>query len=106
MQEIFRDETKYELINTNISKDIISKITKSCKIHNKIFTKKGLPRYYPKTSRLYELPKIYMSVEIKIAVETQISEFPEIPNPSEIKFKPIVAASLLPTKKLSKLTDI
>ena len=60
----------------------------------------------PITSNFYGLPKIHKSKQIKNAVETQKFEYIGIPNPSDLKFKPIVPSQSCPTNKLSKLIDI
>ena len=68
IQEILRDETNNEIIYTNISNDIISKITKFCKIQNKTLTKKEKDfktNYIPKTSHFNGLPKIHKSEDKK-----------------------------------------
>ena len=46
-----------------------------------------------------------MSRKIKIAVETQKSEYREIPDPSDLKFTPMVAGSSY-QNRLSKLKDL
>ena len=89
IQEILKDETNYKLIDTNIDNNI-SKITKFCKIHNKSLTKKEkdfLKNYISITSNFHRLPKIHKSKQIKNAGETWKSEYIEIPNPSDLKFK-------------------
>ena len=96
IQEILKDETNYKLIDTNIDNDIISKITKFCKIH-KSQTKSEkdfLTNYVSITSNFYGLPKIHKSKQIKNDIETQKSECIEISNPSDLKFRPIVAGLL------------
>ena len=40
------------------------------------------------------------------STETQKSEYIEIPNSSDLKFRPIVAGSSSPINRLSKLIDI
>ena len=55
----------------------------------------------PKTSNFYGLSKIYKSEEIKIAIEIQKSEYTEIPDLSDFKFRPIVAGPSQPTKNSS-----
>ena len=40
IQEILENKTYYKLIDTNVDNNIISKITKFCKMHNKSLTKK------------------------------------------------------------------
>ena len=109
IQEILEDKTYYKLINTNVDSNIISKITKFCKIHNKLRTKKEkdfLTNYISITSNFYGLPRIHKSKLIKNAIETPKSEYTEIPNPSDLKFRPIVAGPSFPTSRLSKLIDI
>ena len=109
IQEISKDETNYKLIDTNMDNNAISKIIKFCKIHNKPPTKKEkdfLTNYTPITSNFYELPKIHKSKQIKNAVVTQKSEYIEIPNPNDLKFRPIAAGPSFPTSRLSKLIDI
>ena len=62
IQEILKDEANYKLIDTNIDNNIISKIIKFCKIHNKSLTKKEkdfLTNYISITSNFYGLPKIH-----------------------------------------------
>ena len=75
---------------------------------NKSLTKKekDLTNHNSKTSNFDALPKIHKSKQIKNAVETQKSEYTEIPNPSDLKSRPIVADLSCPTSSLSKLTDI
>ena len=43
---------------------------------------------------------------MKIAVETQKFQYIEIPNPSDLKFRPIVAGPSGPTNRFSKLINI
>ena len=67
-QVILKDETNYKLIDTNIDNNIISKITKFCKIYNKSLTKKEkdfLTNYISITSNFYGLPKVHKSKLIK-----------------------------------------
>ena len=47
-----------------------------------------------------------MSKDIKIVAETQESEYVEIPDPNDLKFKPIVAGPPCSTNRLRKLIDI
>ena len=47
-----------------------------------------------------------MSEEIKIVVETQKSEYAEIPDTNNLKFRPIVSGLSYPIKRLGKLIDI
>ena len=78
-------------------------------MQNKSLIKKEkdfLTNHISKTSNFYGLPKIYKSKQIKNVIETQKSEYIEIPNSSDLKFKPIVAGPSCPTSRLSKLIDI
>ena len=109
IQEILKDETTYKLTDINVDNIIMSKIIKFCKIHNELQTKKRkrlLTNYIPKTRNFYGLPKIHKSKQIKRAVETQKSEYIEIPNPSYLKFRSIVSGPSGPTNRLSKLIEI
>ena len=47
-----------------------------------------------------------MMKQIKNAVETQKFEYIEIPNPIDLKFGPVVAAPLYPTRRLCKTIGI
>ena len=107
IQEKLENKTYYKLIDTNIDNNIISKTTKFCKMHNKSLTKKEkefLTNHISKTSNFYGLPKIHKSKQIKNAVEIQ--KYTEILNPSDLKFRPIVAGPSCPTSRPSKLIDI
>ena len=109
IQEILEDKTYYKLIDTNVDNNIISKITKFCKLHNKSLTKKEkdfLTNHIFITSNFDGLPKIHKSKQIKNAKETQKSKYIEIPNPSDLKFRPIVAGLSCLTSRLSKLIDV
>ena len=91
-----KDETNHKLIDRNIDNNMISKITKFNKIHNKSLTKKE--KYYISiTSNFYGLPKIHMSKQIKNTVEIQKSDYIEIPNPNDNKFKTPYQKKLIPT---------
>ena len=57
-------------------------------------------------SNFYGPPKIHKSKQIKNAIETQKSKCIEIPNPSDLKFRPIIAGPSGPTSRLNKLIDI
>ena len=66
--------SNHRLINTNMDNDIILKITKFCRMHNEILTKKQKhfqANYIQKTRSFYVLPKIHKSEEMKITVKAQ-----------------------------------
>ena len=78
-------------------------------MHNKSQIKREkdfLTNYISTTTNFYRLSKIHKSKQIKNAIETQKSEYIEIPNPSDLKFRPIVSGQSCPTSRLSKLIDI
>ena len=73
IQDILENKTYYKLIYTNVDKNIISKITQFCKIHNKSQTKKEkdfLTNHISIPINFYELSKIHKSKQIKNAVES------------------------------------
>ena len=109
IQEILEDKTYYKLINTNVDSNMISKITKFCKIHNKSRTKREkdfLTNHISITRNFYGLPRIHKSKLIKNPIETPKFEYIVIPNPGDLKFRPTVAGPSFPTSRLSELIDI
>ena len=71
------DKTYYKLIDTNVGNNIISKITKFCKMHHKSQTKKekDLTNHISITSNFYGQPKIHKSKQMKNTWETQKLEY-------------------------------
>ena len=108
IQEMLNNPTNFERLNENIDKEIISKIKKLCKKYEDKLTKKEkdyLETFESKTSNFYGLPKIHKSDEIKKVIQTQNSGYVEVPNPEDLKFRPIIAGPESPTNRLSNLTD-
>lgn len=106
---MLNDKSNYKPIDANMDKKIISQINKFCAKYDDKLTKKEkdyLINFNSKTSNFYGLPKIHKSKEIKYAIETQKAEYIEIPNPKDLKFRPIIAGPACPTNRLSNLTDI
>ena len=109
IQEMLSDENSYKLVEKNFDTETMLKIKKLCTKYEKNLTKKEtdfLTDFDPKTSNFYGLPKIHKSEEIKNAIETQRSEYIEILNPKDLKFRPIIAGPVCPTHRLSRLADI
>ena len=57
-------------------------------------------------SNFYGLPKIHKSVTIIQAIEEQNTEFVNIGEVEDLKFRPIIAGPACPTHRLSNLIDI
>ena len=64
---------------------------------------KELSYYIQKTGNCHGLTKIRKSKKIKIELETQKSEYAEISNTRDLKFRPIVAAPSCLTYRLRKV---
>ena len=62
--------------------------------------------YISITNNFYTLPKIHTSKQIKKNVQTENFEYIEIPNPINVKFRPIAAGLSRPSSRLSKLINI
>ena len=76
-------------------------------MHNKSITLKNfITNYISITCNFYGQPKTHKSKQIKSAVETQKSEYIEIPKPSDLKFRPIVEGPSCMTIRLCKLIGI
>ena len=70
---------------------------------NHFLKQKEFVNYIPITRNIYGQREIHKSKQIKNAVETQKSEYIEIPNLNDLKFRPIITSPFCPTKRLSKL---
>lgn len=105
---MLNDNKFYEQIPENIDRQIIKDIRKLVEDYSDITKKEKdyLIDFECKTSQLYGLPKIHKSQQILSAIEEQNSEYIEIKNPSDLKFRPIVAGPACPTHRLSNLIDI
>lgn len=55
---------------------------------------------------LYGLPKIHKSKELKDGMEKINSSYIKLPQPGDLKLRPIVAGPSCPTQRLSNLIDI
>ena len=109
IQEMLNDQNNYKQIDENNDTNIISKIKTLCQRYDNILTKheiEYLTKFDVKTSNYYGLPKIHKSKLIKEAICEQNSEYIEILNPDDLKFRPIIAGPACPTHRLSNLVDI
>jgi hypothetical protein len=64
-----------------------------------------LVKFDVKSSQFYGLPKIHKSEVIKTAIKQQNSICVKITNPSDLKFRPIVAGPACPTHRTSDILD-
>ena len=109
IQDMLNDPNNYRQISENIDRNIISKIKKHCSKHKHILTIKEtdyITNFISKTSNFYGLPKLHKSIEIETAILAQKSEYIELLEPKDLKFRPIVAGPSCPTHRLSNITDI
>ena len=67
---------------------------------------KYLTEFQHKTSNFYGLPKVHKSKIIANAIKEQNSEEVILPEPSDLKVRPIIAGPECPTKRLSNFIDI
>ena len=109
ISQILNDGTYYKCIPNNIDKTILTQIKTFCNKYRNILTPKEydfITKFQSKTSNFYGLPKIHKSTEIQNAITTQNSEYIRILNPTDLKFRPIVAGPTCPTHRISNLIDI
>ena len=64
-----------------------------------------ITKFHMKESNLYGLPKIHKSKIIKEAINKQNSEYITAKDPSDLKFRPIVAGPISATSRISELVD-
>ena len=57
------------------------------------------------TSNFYGLPKIHKSKVINAAIHSQNTQIVEVPEPNDLKFRPLVGGPNCPTRKLSYFLD-
>lgn len=65
-----------------------------------------LVNFETKNSNFYGLPKIHKSKELKDGMEKINSSYIKLPQPGDLKLRPIVAGPSCPTQRLSNLIDI
>ena len=57
------------------------------------------------TSNFYGLPKIHKSKVINAAIHSQNTQVVEVPEPNDLKFRPLVGGPNCPTRRLSYFLD-
>lgn len=109
IMDILNDQETYKMIPNNVDKTTINKIKTTLKKYERSLTKdeiKFLTNFEYKTSLFYGLPKVHKSHSIIKAIEEGNSDYIFVPNPSDLKMRPIVAGPACPTHRLSHLMDI
>lgn len=96
---------------TNISEDAktMRKINNFTEKYKESLTSKEkdyLTKFEMKHSNFYGLPKIHKSKEIQEGIQLQNSSYIKLPEPHDLKLRPIVAGPACPTHRLSNLLDI
>ena len=109
IMHMLNDRDFYKHIPHNIDKTTIRKIKETLNHYQDCFTKKEisyLTNFEYKTSLFYGLPKVHKSAIIIKAIEDIISEYINVPHPTDLKMRPIVAGPACPTHRLSHVLDI
>ncbi|KAK3091940.1 hypothetical protein FSP39_023867 [Pinctada imbricata] len=65
-----------------------------------------LNNFEMKSSNFYGLPKIHKSKEIQHGIQAKNATYVKLPQPGDLKLRPIVAGPACPTHRLSNLLDI
>jgi hypothetical protein len=107
--EMLNDRTTYIEVNEKRSHDTTKKIQALVAQYEHCLTPeetKYLLNFESKSSNIYGLPKIHKSKIIKEAIKEQLAEQIHIPDPQDLKFRPIVAGPINETSRLSELIDI
>ena len=107
--EMLNDDSTYKQLETDEFNSIIKNLNKLTDKHSHCLKPEEIDyvtNFEMKESNLYGLPKIHKSQIIKNAITQQNSDYISIPNPSDLKFRPIVAGPVCPTSRLSHLIDI
>ena len=109
IMDLLKDKDTYVEIPNNIDRQTINKIKKTVNKYKNNLTKeesKFLTNFEYRTSLFYGLPKVHKSTLIIQTVKDSNSEYICVPNPSDLKLRPIVAGPSCPTHRLSHLLDI
>ena len=108
VESIFNDPEYFESCDGNQSKEIFGKIGALCRKYSSLLNKDEiayLTKFDSKEANFYGLPKVHKSEIIKKAVQEQKSEVICVPNPSDLKVRPIIGGPSSPTSHLSELID-
>ena len=109
MTNMLTDASTYSEIQEGQLKQAKFKINKLISQHRSCLHKEEIDyllKFESKTSNLYGLPKIHKSKIIKEAISQQNSEFITVKDPTDLRFRPIVAGPESPTSRLSHLVDL
>lgn len=99
----------YRKLSTNEDRHTMLRVEKLIKKHAENLTKNEidyLTNFEVKSSNFYGLPKIHKSKEIQDAVKNCADIYIKIPQPTDLKIRPIVAGPASSTQRLSNLLDI
>lgn len=107
--EILNDNQFYTEIDANMDSTTMCKINHLIRNHCDELTddeQKYLVEFEVKTSNFYGLPKVHKSKNIIDSLNNASQNVVECKNPSDLKFRPIVAGPACPTHRLSNFIDI
>ena len=103
------DDQFYQELPSNDDGKTMRKIKKFTSKYTDILTDKEvdyLTNFETKASNFYGLPKIHKSKEIQSGLTRENSSYVKLPQPSDLKLRPIVAGPACSTHRLSNLLDI
>ena len=109
IENILRDSNAYEALDMNEDKKVVNKITKFVANHQEELTNEEihyLTKFEWKTSNFYGLPKIHKSKQVNETIQKKPMSVVQVINPSDLKFRPIVAGPTNPTPRLSHFIDL
>lgn len=107
--EMLKDESTYRKLAATEQTNILRDLKKLINRHNDCLKEQEVDfilNFESKESNLYGLPKIHKSKIIKTAIKEQNSDYIIVKNPSDLKFRPIVAGPVSPTSRLSNVIDL
>lgn len=106
---MLNDTNTYQMISANKDRYTLNQVKRLVDEAGDDFTKSEkdyLTKFESKTSQFYGLPKIHKSQLIIDKIKETQSECVELLDPTDLKFRPIVAGPVCPTHRLSSLIDI
>ena len=108
MQQLL-DEEFYTEISGSQDKTTMKRVFDLIHKYSDCLTKKEqdyLTKFECKSSNFYGLPKIHKSKQIQSGLENNTSSYIKLPEPTDLKLRPIIAGPACPTQRLSNLLDI
>ena len=109
INDMLNDDNTYMTIDQKKSNNTITKLKKLILKHKHCLMNQEIDyitNFENKESNLYGLPKIHKSKIINEAIFNQNSECITISNPTDLKFRPIIAGPSSPTSRLSQFIDL